>query len=435
MNKTIDLIEKLKPVLKEIKLIESFERVRQHYDEPKFWYYSAIISDKHLKHDGRHFHSKASGVSFFSQENAVLKALAEAIERYNNFAFFKSTVDYVGKYSEIERRAIDPKKFIYFSNKQLGKKAYKKFIIHNDSTFRWTEVKSISNKLTRLVPCQAIYLSYPRAKKEPIIYPSISTGAAGHFSLDSAILSGVYEILERDAFMIFYLNRLKPRRFDLASSENKEIKSLCEISQRYNLEIFSLDIMTDLEIPSIASVIIDRSGLSKAVSVGLKSNLNVEKAIIGSIHEAFHTRTWIREAYIQKPTKITQKELVKDSSIMNRGLFWYPPESIQELSFFIQNLDNTKIKPINRNISDEDQLSKLKNVLAEKGHEIYYKDITSKYFKDIPFRVVKVIIPGMQPVYLNEKYPLFGGSRLKSVPIALGRKSSKSLNSYPHPFL
>jgi len=70
--------------------------------------------------------------------------------------------------------------------------------------------------------------------------------------------------------MIYYLNRLKPRRFDLASSENKEIKSLYEISRRYNLEIFSLDIMTDLGIPSIVSVIIDRSGLSKAVSVGLQ---------------------------------------------------------------------------------------------------------------------------------------------------------------------
>jgi len=109
--------------------------------------------------------------------------------------------------------------------------------------------------------------------------------------------------------MIYYLNRLKPRRFDLASSENKEIKSLYEISRRYNLEIFSLDIMTDLGIPSIVSVIIDRSGLSKAVSVGLKSNLNVEKAIIGSIHEAFHTRTWIREAYIQKPNKDYSKRI------------------------------------------------------------------------------------------------------------------------------
>jgi len=435
MNKTIDLIEKLKPVLKEVKLIESFERVRQHYDEPKFWHYSATISDKHLKHDGRHFHSKASGVSFFSQENAVLKTLAEAVERYNNFAFFRTTVDYVGKYSDIEKKAINPKKFIYFSDKQLREKDYKKFLIHEDSIFRWTEIKSISNKTTRLVPCQAIYLSYQSTKKEPVIYPSISTGAAGHFSLDSAILSGIYEILERDAFMIFYLNKLKPRRFDLSSSDNKEIKSLYKIGQRYNMEILSLDIMTDLEIPCVASVIIDRSGLSKAVSVGLKTHLNVEQAIIGSINEAFHTRTWIREAYIQKPTKVTKKELIENSSIKNRGLFWYSPESIQELSFFTQNLDNIKIKPISQNINDQSQLSKLKNVLAKKGYEIYYKDITSKYFKDIPFKVVKVIIPGMQPVYLNEKYPLFGGSRLKSVPMALGYKSSKSLNSYPHPFL
>jgi len=103
--------------------------------------------------------------------------------------------------------------------------------------------------------------------------------------------------------------------------------------------------------------------------------------------------------------------------------------------FFTQNLDNTKIKPINQEINDEDQLLKLKSILVKKGCEIYYKDITSKYFKDIPFKVVKVIIPGMQPVHLNEKYPLFGGNRLKSVPLALGYEIPRNLNSYPHPFL
>lgn len=435
MKKTIDFIEKLKPVLNDIKLIESFERVRQHYDEPKFWYYSSTINDKYLKHDGRHFRSKASGVSFFSQQTAILKALAEAVERYNNFAFFEDSVNHTGSYLDIKENAINPKELIYFSDKQLTKMDYKKFLINDNSPFKWTEIKSLTNNKNYLIPCQAIYLSYRTIKNEPIIYPSISTGAAGHFTLDSAILSGIYEVLERDAFMIYYLNKLKPRRYNLKSSCNKRIKSLLEIAERYHLQIISLDIRTDIDIPVVTSLIIDRSGLAKAVSAGLKSHLNTEKAIIGSINEAFHTRTWIHEAYIKNPINITKEQLIRDSNIKNRGLFWYSPKSISKLNFFTKNLDNVEIKNVDRKSTVDNQLSRLKNILTEKGYKIYYKNITSKYFKDIPFKVVKVIIPGMQPIYLNEKYPLLGGKRLHNVPEALGYERRKKFNSCPHPFL
>ncbi|HUV72069.1 MAG TPA: YcaO-like family protein [Clostridia bacterium] len=432
---TFSLIKNLSTVLGEIKLVESFERVRQHYDEPKFWYYSASISDKYLKHDGTHFHSKASGVSFFSQNKAVLKALAEAIERYNNFAFFNKDISFTGSYSKLKKDAINPEEFLYFSDKQLRQTKYKKFKIDDKSLFRWTEMKSLNGKEKYLIPCQVIYLSYRPTKREPIIYPSISTGAAGHSNLRSAILSSIYEVLERDAFMIYYLNKLKPKRYDLSSSSSEKIKKLLDIAQRYNLKIISLDINTDLDIPAVASVVIDESGFSKAVSVGLKSHLDTESAIVGSINEAFHTRTWIREAYIQNPKNISETELIKNSTIKNRGLFWYSPKSIPKLDFFINNLDLIRIKPTNVDLSEQNQLQILRKALTDKGYKVYYKDITSKYFRDTPFKVVKVVIPGMQPVYLNEKYPLQGGKRLQSVPGSLGYKNTRKLNTYPHPFL
>ena len=421
-----NLLNNLSIVLDDVKLLDSFSRIRQHYDEPKFWYYSAIISDKCLKHDGSRFQSSASGVSFFLQEEAMLKAVVEAVERYNNFAFFKSDVDFTGSYSDVAKMAINPKSLIYFSDKQLQSNQYKKFQIDSKSIFRWTEAKSINDKRKYFIPCQAIYLSYQRIKEEPVIYPSISTGAAGHTALGSAILGGIYEILERDAFMIYYLNRIKPNRYDLTSSKNLRVRAFLEIAQRYHLEIFSLETKTDLNIPTVTTIVIDRSGLGKAVSVGLKSHLDVENAIIGSISEAFHTRTWIREAYIQNPKNITRKQLLDDSSIKNRGLFWYLPESISKLDFFVKNLEIVKINPKNTKLGVDSQLQKLSQILNKKGYKIFYKDITSKYFRGMPLKVVKVIIPGMQPMYLNEKYPTWGGGRLFS---------SSKLNTYPHPFL
>lgn len=434
-TKITNQIKKLIPVLDKYKLIESFYRARQHYDEPKFWFYSTTISDKYLKHDGKNFHSTASGVSFFSQETAILKSIVEAIERYSNFAFFKECINYSGSYTNIKNKAIDPKDFVFFSADQLLQKKYEQYLINDNSFFRWTEFKSLNDNKSYYVPCQAVYLAYKQTRKEPLIYPSISTGTAGHVDIDSALLSGIYEVLERDAYMIYYLNKLKPKKYDLKSFKNKEINTLLDISNRYNLKLISLDIRTNIDVPVVASLVVDRSGLGKAVSIGLKSHLNLEEAIIGSINEAFHTRTWIREAYISNPNKITKSKLIKDSSLKNRGLFWYPLESLEKIGFLMNNLDKAKIDNKKNKLSVKEQISILKNSLNSKGYKIYYKDITSKYFKDIPLKIVKVIIPGMQPVYLDEKYPLKGGQRLKSVPGYLGYNTKRNINTYPHPFL
>ncbi|HWA51793.1 MAG TPA: YcaO-like family protein [Patescibacteria group bacterium] len=433
-NNTVNTIKEIASALQDIKLVESFQRTRLHYDEPKFWFYSTIINDKYLKHQGQHFSSNSSGVSFFSQNKAVLKSLFEALERYSNFAFFKKDIDFVGRFVDIKTNAINPESFSYFSEKQLNNPEYKKFKINDKSRFDWTKVKLLTDGKEYLVPCQTIYLSYKLIKGEPTFYPSISTGVAAHSDLDSAILGGIYEVIERDSFMIYYLNKLKPKKYNLKSSKNKKIRSLAEITERYHMELYCLDITTDLGIPTVASILIDRSGLSKAVSVGLKSNLNVEKAIIGSINEAYHTRSWIREAYIQNPTNITEKELLESSSMKNRGLLWYKPESISHINFLIKALRSEVITLKNNNLSVKEQIRYLNDSLNKAGYKIYYKDITPEYFKNIHFKAVKVIIPGMQPLYLEEKFALRGGNRLHAVPVKLGYKNIR-LNTYPHPFL
>lgn len=49
------------------------------------------------------------------------------------------------------------------------------------------------------------------------------------------------------------------------------------------------------------------------------------------------------------------------------------------------------------------------------------------------------IIPELQPLYLDERYPYFGSDRLYSVPVKLGYlknpNNENTLNKFPHPFL
>ena len=77
--------------------------------------------------------------------------------------------------------------------------------------------------------------------------------------------------------------------------------------------------------------------------------------------------------------------------------------------------------------------------MKEKDIEVVYVDITHPKIKKYGIMVVKVFIPKLQPLYLDEYYPYLGGSRLYEVPVKLGflkvPNQESQLNKIPHPFL
>ncbi len=425
-------------VNKDYGLIKKIKRVRQYYDEPKFWYYSADVNDSYLKNDGRHFHSKSSGASLYSQKEALLKCLCELMERYCNFYFKKESIVTTKSIDNMTNKFIDPRSMSAFSKTQLEKNEFKKFRINNNSVFRWTNcISLLDNNEEYLIPSQSIYLSYPYLKAEPSIYSAISTGVAGGANLSAAIVRGICEVIERDAFMIFYLNKLTASRIDLKNINNPDIKNTMSILDRYKFEVVVLDITTDVNVPTVASIIVNRSGIGKAVSVGLKCDFDIIKAITGSIEEALHTRSWLRSSFEDEPIKVNPQDLQKSSDIKLRGFLWYEAEAIKNIDYWIKN---AKIKDINyssKPMKSGEKLKRLTKIFSDKNYELYYKDITISEFKKLNYYIVKVIIPKMQPIYLNEKYPLLGSDRLYSVPAKLGFKNKleDDLNKYPHPFL
>lgn len=418
-------------------LIRNLKRVRQHYDEPKFWHYSAAINNNYGKHEGRKFHTQASGVSFFSQNLALLRCLGEAVERYSNHVFLKNTTSFTGSFTKIKGGALSPSSFTGFSENQLRKRNLKHFRINEKSLFKWTKCVSLNSGKTVQIPSQLIYLSYPFLRKEPIIYPAISTGVAGGACLSAALIRGIYETIERDSFMIFYLNRLQAPRIRLNLIRDNKVQKLLKIADRYKLEIVSVDITSDLGIPVIATIVINRVGTGKAISVGLKCDLNPIKALIGSVNEAFHSRDWIRREYEKEPKTVKQSLLLRQTDIITRGFLWYPTERIRRLNFWIRSPKVKLISEKYKTLPSGGQLKLLLELFDKFGYEVYFKNLMAPSPRELNYYVVKVIISQMQPLYLNEKYPLLGGKRLYDVPERLGyeRKSESDLNTYPHPFL
>ncbi|HBC72561.1 hypothetical protein A2379_05450 [Candidatus Amesbacteria bacterium RIFOXYB1_FULL_47_13] len=195
---------------------------------------------------------------------------------------------------------------------------------------------------------------------------------------------------------------------------------------------------TDIPVPTYLTVVINRTGIGKAVSVGMKCSLDPIAALVGSIEETFTTRTWLRTEYENHYRKVTRETLMKRSDIKTRGFLWYSRSAIGKLNFL---LNSQKTSPnIPKSISSRssgEQLEILINIFKKLGLDILYKDITIQVFRKMNYFVVKVIIPKAQPFYLNEARKLLGGERLYQVSQKIGfnKNERRKLNNFPHPFL
>lgn len=136
-----------------------------------------------------------------------------------------------------------------------------------------------------------------------MFYLPISTGAAGGGSLTAALTRGIFEIVERDSFVIAYLNKIRFPKVSLDSVKDEYVQFLLEMLKRYRLAIHVIDITNDLKIPCFLSIIVNKTGIGPAVSTGLKCHLDPIEAITGSIEEAFNVRTWTRQNYEDNPKK------------------------------------------------------------------------------------------------------------------------------------
>ncbi len=399
-------------------------------DEPKIFAYSAIYGQKNeSKKD------IASGFSF-NQKIAIARVLGESIERYclDNYKPIEEVID---SEEALNYNHLSLFKNLTFSTNQLKKNEFKKFRILTNSKFSWIEALSLLEKNKILVPSQLISMDTDYLKNENIIRFPISTGAATSVTLNDAIYRGACEVVERDSFMISYLNKLSSPKVDLKKLDDLDIGNILKIFERYRLELVIIDITTDLKIPAFAALVIDRTGLGPSVSLGLKAGFNIKDTIIGAIEESLMTRSWIRDKFVyMDPNYKENKEII---SIEDRAHFWLSTNKIKYLDFWLNSKNESKID-LNANKNNaEDQLDRIANIFKKHFMNIIYVDITDSRIRRKGFFVVKVIIPELQSLYLDERYPYFGAERLYRVPVVMGllskAKKEKDLNIIPHPFL
>lgn len=429
-------LEKLLKVVPDLGFIKRVNRIYQYHDEPKFFQYSAAVYVDPKETDGFVKESwKAGGSSMFDEKLAFLKCVAEAIERYSCMIYKRRNFVYKS-FQGLNENAINPMLFSKFAEKQRKEKDFRRFVYDEKTPFTWTNANSLTSGKKFLIPAQLAYLNYKtESRDERLIDIPISTGAAFGKSFDEALMHGFFELVERDSFAIMYMNKTHCPKVDLTLIKDERVEYMLDQARRYRLNVHMIDITTDLGIPSFASVITNYTKIGPAVQVGIKSHFDPLQAIVGAFQESLHTRCWMRYLYENDREKYVVNNSEEINSFEQRGMYWYSPNMIRKLHFWIKQSETQLKYSTGIILSDKEAVTKIKKILIDHKYEAYYVDLTPKMIRGTGCKVVKVISPDLQPHFFNEKYKLVGGLRMSNVPKKLGYKQLKRLNSIPHPFL
>lgn len=425
-------------------LIKRLEPIKLQADDPQLYHYYAEIGDI-SRFTGQSCFIEHGGAAF-SDDAARGKAMGEAIERYCG-AFYWQDRFIRAPYKDLEQEAVSPEKFILFSDNQYDSASFPYSRFTKETTVNWVEGFSLVAPRKILVPANFVYVPYQFPTHEEHIASPISTGLSCGNSPVEALLSSLMEVIERDAFIITWYNRLPQPRINFAAQEFPLINYYIEQLTKANIDVHIFDITLDIPIPVYMVILVSRfSGNDvPALVVATKASLDLEHGVIGCLEEAAHTRIWARmlmrehldPALLQSGQSLSYAEIVD-----NRGhvLFYSQPDAVAHLNFLLKNEKSGELRKDGSVAAGSplEQLKKATALLADKGFEVIGVDVTTPDIMELGFYVMRVIIPGLHPLHLGYGNRYLGGNRLYQISKDLGFTSAPTteagINPLPHPF-
>lgn len=375
--------------------------------------------------------TKNGGAAFTKQE-AVNATIGEALERYAAGCYPAERLVFA-RWTELTEEAVPPEKFGLFSEEQYRSEGFPFTPFTSDTPIRWTRAVRWTDGAKVWVPASQTYLHYRRVPGESIIAPSISTGLAAAPSLREAVLSGLYEVLERDALAISWLHRLPPRPVprDVIDASSHVAYHL-ERAKGWRVGFYDLSLDHS---PSVVVAVMDYRGRNEQVmAFGSACRGSAVAAVEKAFLEATQGLTYVRRLLRQyQDWEVADDFSNVDEFNKHAILYTKYPRLREAAGYLVHPLEPPECsRPARADRESPLDLDALARGLDAAGHPVYVVDLTTPDVRQLGVTVVRVLVPGLQHLSGMHRFRLLGNPRLHTVAAALGYDSAPD-NPYPHP--
>ncbi len=244
---------------------------------------------------------------------------------------------------------------------------------------------------------------------------SITTGLGLGNSTVEAVLSGLYEVIERDATMLAWYSTFEPLGLAV---DDEGFEALVGRARGVGLEVTPLLVTQDVDVP-VVTVAVHREGEWPRFAVGSGADLDPTAAARSALAEALQNWMELRG--------MGPEEAADESGAIGR--FADFPESAREMVAVDGRVPADSVGP-DEVPAGEAELRAVVQRVADAGLSPYAARTTTRDVASLGFEAVRVLVPAAQPLFTGE--PTFG-ERARQVPEELGFEPWLDREHHPYP--
>jgi len=372
-----------------------------------------------------------------TEHAAIGGAIGEAVERY-----CASHVDAARlrrtSLKEAPDGALLPQELILFSKRQYASPGFPFSPATDDMAIDWiaaTEwLDDTACRVDAWVPAAAVYLHSDNVMPGNALFIGNSSGLAAGPDADAALRSGLCELIERDAFIATWMNRLEPARI-IVDGGADALTGIVDHYRRFDvdLQLYALD--SDTGIPVVMALALSERFDEPAAVVGLGCHLDANEAALRAAFEVCQVRP-SQVQHRRAPQRLTAAEV---RGIEDHSAYFAQHEVRHELDFICHSDRVVALSALPR-LADGRAAADLRTCIAALrriGCQVFAIDLTTPDLLPYPIRVVRAIASGLQPIHFGYGMARLGGTRLQRAAQQFHPElrvlSEDELNTCPHP--
>src|ERR1700730_18152322 len=351
-----------------------------------------------------------------TSEQAEASALMEAIERYSGI--------FQGDEIRMKRRFTDfaPGEAILANDVQLFSEA--QFAarhkpagddshpvpepIDPNARIEWSPAWSLRDQCFRYFPTGLMYFFYRD-------FHTDSNGCAAGNTLQEAIVQGFLELVERDAYAIWWYNRSQRSEVDLSKFDDSYIRDIKTQFTDAGRKLWVLDVTNDLGVPTYVAIMHWMKDGQENIEFGSGAHFDRRIALLRSLTEL---------------SQFLTIGMMGGGSGDKSSLDGVTPLRLENYSFLPPAGRPTVAPPLGINVpldNAHEQVEACVEIARRAGHDFLVLDQTRP---DVEVPVARVILPGLRHFYRR-----LGPGRLYDVPVKLGLLDRPLPESELTPFL
>jgi len=372
-----------------------------------------------------------------TEAEAISSAIAEAIERYCAYQW-NPLRTFTAKWEAVRTAAISPAECVLYADTQYQAEDWRCVPWREDQDVSWIEGVALPDGTPVALPAGLVYLVTPPPRPEDFFVPASSNGLAAGPSLASAVLGGLCELMERDALLITWMNRLPAREIDLERA-GPAAAQIANHYARLSVEVRAFLLPSDLPASVMMAVSFDSDPGRPAQVIGMGCHLDPEVAVLKALFEMCQGRPSEAKRFADKPPQGRLKSYEDVHTLDDHSAFASQRERRHEFEFLWARGGKVGVEELpNPSTGEGDRdLDHVARALSALDSRVAYVDLTLPDVAPSGIHVVRTIATGLQPVHFGFGTERLGGRRLFEVPQRLGFadrvRTVADLNPCPHP--